>query len=275
MTQPFGAPPDSHEALLRLISERFDGMSKTYQSIAGYLTRHPNEVAVQSVNAIGAACGIHPSSFVRFAQSLGFSGFKQVQKLFQQRLSVVAPGHDRPDAAWSVDETGGPVTPLGRSVLRDIAALRDLMGRISQTDMQRAAAWIAGAGTVYLIGRGPAAPLVSLLSLDLTLQGRRSVSLDAVPGLAQHAAGAMTPSDVLIVAALGDPPSEVIQTAASGAQAGLPVIAVSDDMLSPLRAHATVLFPLPDQSDWAPHSLAAPGCLVRALVAMAREDPAS
>ncbi|MFD1810140.1 MurR/RpiR family transcriptional regulator [Gemmobacter lanyuensis] len=69
-------------------------MSKSYQKIALYLTQNPNDVAVLSVNAIGAKCGIHASSFVRYAQSLGYKGFKELQAVFQRRLSTAAPGFD-------------------------------------------------------------------------------------------------------------------------------------------------------------------------------------
>ena len=78
-------PPEDYESLIRLIHDRHDGMSKTYQQIAVYLTQNPNEVAVRSVNAIAQSCDIHASSFVRFAQSFGYDGFKSLQALFQQR----------------------------------------------------------------------------------------------------------------------------------------------------------------------------------------------
>ena len=87
-------PPANYEELIRLIHDRYDQMSKTYQRIAEYLTQNPNEVAVQSVNSIASHCEIHASSFVRFAQSLGYSGFKDLQALFQMRLSTAAPGFE-------------------------------------------------------------------------------------------------------------------------------------------------------------------------------------
>ena len=87
-------PPESYEELIKLIHDRYDDMSKSYQKIALYLTQNPNDVAVLSVNAIGAKCGIHASSFVRYAQSLGYKGFKELQAVFQRRLSTAAPGFD-------------------------------------------------------------------------------------------------------------------------------------------------------------------------------------
>src|SRR6516164_8336689 len=87
--------PSDYEALIRVIHERYDDMSKSYQKIALYLTQNPNDVAVNhSINSIAEKCGVHASSFVRFAQALGYEGFKDLQGLFQKRLSTAAPGFE-------------------------------------------------------------------------------------------------------------------------------------------------------------------------------------
>ena len=87
-------PPANYEDLIRLIHDRYEDMSKSYKKIAVYLTQNPNDVAVLSVNAIAERCGMHASSFVRYAQSLGFRGFKELQAVYQRRLSTAAPGFD-------------------------------------------------------------------------------------------------------------------------------------------------------------------------------------
>src|SRR4051794_16654375 len=88
------AAPTDYEGLIQTIHERYDSMSKGHQTIALYLTQNPNDVAVRSVNAVAERCGVHASNFVRFAQALGYSGFKDLQGLFQKRLSTAAPGFE-------------------------------------------------------------------------------------------------------------------------------------------------------------------------------------
>ncbi len=96
-------PPQNYEALIRLIHDEYDGMSKSYQRIAEFLTQNPNDVAIMPVNAIAESCGIHASSFVRFAQKLGYSGFKDLQVPFQRRLSTAAPGFEARVQALETD----------------------------------------------------------------------------------------------------------------------------------------------------------------------------
>jgi DNA-binding MurR/RpiR family transcriptional regulator len=69
-------PPSDYEELIRTIHERYDEMSRSDQRIAVYLTQNPNDVAVRSVHAIAERCEVHASNVVRFAQALGYDGFK-------------------------------------------------------------------------------------------------------------------------------------------------------------------------------------------------------
>lgn len=150
-------PPANYEDLIRLIHDRHDQMSKTYQRISEYLTQNPNEVAVQSVNAIGTHCQIHASSFVRFAQSLGYGGFKDLQVLFQRRLSTAAPGFEARKKVLEEElQLHGDRSELGflrDLVVRDIASLQDLLEKISAGELTKASEMIESADTIFLVGQ--------------------------------------------------------------------------------------------------------------------------
>ena len=94
VTDESSVAPNTYEELIQLIHDRYDRMSKAYQKIAVYLTQNPNDVAVLSVGAIADQCAMHASNLVRFAQALGFTGFKELQQLFRARLTTAAPGFD-------------------------------------------------------------------------------------------------------------------------------------------------------------------------------------
>ncbi|PKP75133.1 MAG: transcriptional regulator [Alphaproteobacteria bacterium HGW-Alphaproteobacteria-6] len=263
-------PPADYEELIRLIHDRFEQMSKTYQRIAEYLTQRPNDVAVKSVNAIAAQCDIHASSFVRFAQALGYSGFKDLQTLFQARLSTAAPGFEARKKALegelSLREDHSELGFLRDLVVRDVASLQDLLDKIDAADMARAADLIEGAGTVYLIGQLRAEPVVNLLRYILTMLGRPCVLLDASGGLATHMARNMKPGDVLIAVSFRFYANEVVNIVEEGARAGVPIIAISDSTLSPLMKPSAILFAVPEHDYTFSRSLAAPMCLAQALM---------
>ena len=261
--------PKDYEELIRVIHARYDTMSKTYQKIAVFLTQNPNEVAVRSVNGIADKCGIHASSFVRFAQALGYRGFKELQGLFQKRLSTAAPGF-RARVEALEDELGGRDDRSGHGflrdlVVRDIASLQNLLEQVEPQQMSAAIALLERAEIVYLLGQLRSAPVVELLRYVLTMLGKRCILLDPAAGLATHMARAMTGADVLLAVSFRFYANEVVGVAEEAAERGVPIVAISDSTLSPLARSARVLFAVPEHEYTFSRSLAAPMCLAQAL----------
>jgi DNA-binding MurR/RpiR family transcriptional regulator len=261
-------PPESYEDLIKLIHDRYDDMSKSYQKIALYLTQNPNDVAVLSVNAIGAKCGIHASSFVRYAQSLGYKGFKELQSVFQRRLTTAAPGFDARVRALETELGGvreGEMAFLADLVARDVASLQELLASVDAAALATAADMMEAADTVYLIGQLRSAPVVDLLRYVLTMLGKRAVLLDASGGLATHMAKVARPTDVLFVVSFRFYATEVVNVAEETAARGVPIIALTDSTLSPYAKLARILFAVPEHEYTFSRSLAAPMCLAQAL----------
>lgn len=263
------AMPRDYESLIRIIHERYDEMSKSYQRIAVYLTQNPNDVAVMSMNAIAEICGIHASSFVRFAQALGYKGFKELQQVFQRRLSTAAPGFEARIKALESELTGrgdaGGKAFLHDLVLRDIASLQELLGNTDSDAISEAAELMEAADTIYLIGQLRSAPIVDLMRYVLTMLGKRAVLLDAAGGLATHMAKLIRPGDLLFAVSFRFYATEVVNVVEHVAAMGVPIVAISDSTLSPLAKNAKVLFSVPEPQYTFSRSLAAPMCLAQSL----------
>jgi len=259
-----------YEDLIREIHEKHDDMSKSYQSIAVYLTQNPNDVAIRSVNSIAETCGIHASSFVRFAQSLGYTGFKELQEVFQRRLSTAAPGFEARIKALDIElgagKAEGNVSFLRELVLRDIVSLQELLADISNESMGKAVALMDKADTIFLIGQLRSEPVVELMRYVLTMLGKRTALLDASGGLPTHMVKVMTPRDLLIAVSFRFYARETVDVAEDVSSRGIPVLAITDSTLSPLAKGARVLFTVPEHEYTFSRSLAAPMCLAQALV---------
>ncbi len=263
-------PPQDYEDLIRLIHDRHDQMSKTYQRIAVYLTQNPNDVAVRSVNAIAEHCGIHASSFVRFAQALGYKGFKELQVLYRNRLANVAPGFEARVRVLETElhssrdrnETGF----LSDLVVRDIASLQGLLRELKQDDLALAAELMHKADTIYLLGQMRSLPVVELLRYQLTMLGKRCVLLDSAGGLSTYIGRTITPRDLLFAVSFRFYAKEVVNIVEETGAKGIDIVAISDSTLSPLAKSARVLLPVPEHDYTFSRSLAAPMCLAQALV---------
>lgn len=244
-------------------------MSKGNQAIALYLTQNPNDVAIMSINAIAERCGGHPSSLVRFAQALGYKGFKDLQQVFQKRLSTAAPGFEaRVKALERELEAGDDQSEHGllrNLVARDVASLQALLTDTASEDLAKAARLFEKADVIYLLGQLRSAPVVELLRYVLTMLGKRCILLDPSAGLATHMARTMRTSDVLMAVSFRFYAIEVVNIVESMAAKKIPIIAISDSTLSPLAKNADVFFAVPEHEYTFSRSLAAPMCLAQAL----------
>ena len=261
------AAPKDYEELITLIHARHGEMSKTYQRIAEFLTQNPHDVAVSTVSAIAHRQGIHASSFVRFAQALGFSGFKDLQALFQARLTTAAPGFEARIKALEaeLDDPKGDIQYLHELVLRDMAALQDLLETSEHSDMTRAADMMERAQTIYLLGQLRSAPVVQLLSYVLTMLGKPNVILSDGGGLATHRAKLAQREDLLLAVSFRFYATEVVNIVEACAARNVPILGISDSTLSPLARDADLLFALPEHEHSFSRSLAAPMCLAQSL----------
>ncbi|HET7793449.1 MAG TPA: SIS domain-containing protein, partial [Rhizobacter sp.] len=90
--------------------------------------------------------------------------------------------------------------------------------------------------------------------------------LDGVGGMLANSLNNIEPSDVLLVASFHSYSQPVIDAAVAAHARGVPVIAITDSALSPLKPPARVCFELSLGSEKAFRSLVAPLCLAQALV---------
>lgn len=262
-------PPADYEGLIRLIHDRHGDMSRTYQKIAEYLTQNPNDVAVRSVNSIAEQQGIHASSFVRFAQSMGYSGFKDLQALFQQRLATAAPGFEsRVHALEAEMRSRGDMANAGffrDLVVSDVASMQELLDSVAVADLNAAADILGQAETIFLVGQLRSAPVVEILRYLLTMAGKRCLLLDSSGGLATHIARTIRPGDALLAVSFRFYANEVVSIAEEVAATDIPIVAISDSTLSPLARTADVLLTAPEHKSPISRSLTAPICLAQAL----------
>lgn len=264
------AVPRHYEGIVNLIAAEYPTLSGGNQQIARYFTQNPNVVGLESIHAIAAKCDVHPSSVVRFSQSLGYSGFKELQSVFQTRLAEAAPGfHERINALESDlkrNQSRGPMGFLRDLAVRDMASIQGLLESVREKMLNDAAILLTRADTIYIVGQLRSEPVAILFRYLLTMLKRRVVLLDTSGGLAQEMAHTIGPNDVLVAIAFRHYAKEVVAIAE---QTTVPIIAITDSQLSPIAKNARVLFTIPEEEYSFSRSLAAPMCLVQSIATVA------
>ena len=273
-------PLMNHESLVNEITAAYPSLSDRFQQVARFLTQNPNIVAMQSINTIAEQCGAHPSILVRFAQHFGFTGFKQLQTVFQTRLSTAAPGYRERISALDADleksRRKGNLGFLHDLVVRDIATLQELLTTVTEKDFADAAKTLRKAETIFIAGQLRSEPIAEFLRYVLSMLRRKVILLDSAGGLSQEIAQVMGPKDALVAISFRHYAKEVVAITEIAAANGTPMVAITDSQLSPIAKSAAVLFTVPEDEYSFSRSLAAPMCLTQciavSLAALLQDD---
>lgn len=267
-----GAPPaqpKTYERFMDVVTELYPSFGARFQEVARFCIHNPNYIAMNSVNTIAKSCGVHPSIVVRFAQACGFSGFKPLQAVFQKRLTTAVPGYMDRIQALDVDidqkKDQGNLAFLRECVVRDIAALQELLGNVTEEELTTAATYLRDAETIFIAGQLRSESIARFLRYLLAMLGRRVILLDQAGGLATEMANIMTPKDVLIAISFRYYAKEVVTISGTAYRHRTPTIVITDSKLSPLARNVEVVFTIPEEEPSFSPSLAAPMSLVLAL----------
>lgn len=265
-----GADAEAYERLRADIAARHDRLSDRLRNIAEFALEHPTDMALGTVAEVAARAGAQPSAIVRFANTLGFDGFTEMQQVFRQRLvASLAPSYKerierlRRDGPWRGGDT--PRDVLTRFVTEGIASLETLNTVAREPDLKRAIEILGSAETIYLLGLGGSYPVVAHLAYVLRKLGRRTVLLDAIGGGLREQAVSATRSDALLAVSFKQYNPDTVRLFPELVARGIRAVSITDNLLSPIARGAEVVFELHDMAEPAFRTLVAPMSLAQTL----------
>jgi DNA-binding MurR/RpiR family transcriptional regulator len=256
-----------YDELKEAISRAYPGLPKQLQLIARFALDKPNELALGTVAAVADAAGVNPSALIRFANALEFGGFSEMQQVFRDHL--VARSASYRERIDQLRQGGGPRRGTGvlhQFVGEAMGELGYLEENVAEAELARAAKLIAAASRVHVLAQRRAFPVASYLAYALSQLELKTYLLDGVGGMLANSLANIERDDVLLVASFHSYSQEVVDAAAAAHARKVPVIAITDSALSPLKPSARVCFELSVGAERAFRSLVAPLCLAQALV---------
>ena len=261
---------DLYEELRADIARRYPGFSDRLQVIAEFALDHPTEMALGTVAEVAERAKVQPSAIVRFAHAIGYGGFTEMQQIFRSRLVAgAAPSYKERIAGLRRDgrfrSENSPHDLLSRFASEGAVSLESAQEYVREADLTRAIGIMGAAHTIYVVGLGGSFPVAAHLTYVLRRMGRRVVLLDGLgSALGDHVLTA-TPQDAVIAISFRPYNRDTVQVFPDFLARGVPGIAVTDSLLSPIVAGAEVAFEIPDMPEAALRTMVAPMCLVQSL----------
>ncbi len=228
--------PRTYEDLRAVLASGSIRLPKRLRQVAVFLWQNPSEVALGTVTSIAEKAGVQPSTMVRFAQNLGYSGFSNLQDVFKAYVKESWP--DPRERSQPPDGGRAAKDPNAHLVAGMIEASRQSLAHVGEMlDRARFAAAVkilSKANAIYLLGSKRAFPATIYMSLELSQLGIANILVDNVGSTAFGQIGCATPRDAVLAVSFSPYNSITPELAAGAAQRGVPVVSITDSGFSPL-----------------------------------------
>ena len=256
-------PPATIEEFRERLAAISDGLPRRLRQCADHIAANIDRIAVSTVAELAAGADVPPSALMRFCQILGYSGFSEMQKLFRD---AYAPGF--PDYSTRLENlkqtgTGTPSALLGEFIEAGRLSLEALAKSADEAALAQAVKLLAAADTLHVIGLRRAYPVASYLAYVFDKM--------AVPAMLHEGTGkldhrhALRPGDAVLAITFAPYSEETIALAADARARGLPVVALTDRITSPLARTSDAILTVPEVDFGAFRSLSATLALAIAL----------
>ena len=267
-------PPDSFEALKGRLIEVEPHLPKRLRQAATYALEHPDEFALGTASAIARSADVQASTLVRFAQTLGFAGFSDLQEVFRSHLRNRWPDYSERLKALheKARDSGDPTSLLNGFADSAAASIARLREGVERRDLDRAIGLLARAETIYCLGQRRSFSVAHYLTYALAQLGVQARLIDNVGGLGPEQFAGAGAGDALIAISFAPYSPFTLDFAKRARRSGVPTVVVTDSALSPLAGLADVRFEIVESDFGKFRSLAATFCLAMTLAVAVAEQ---
>lgn len=250
--------------LMNVIAAATPSFSKGQRRIAQYITEHYDEASFMTAARLGDKVGVSESTVVRFATQLGFDGYPGLQKAMQELIRSKLTLTQRLEVSRARVGDGEVLREVATA---DIHNIRQTLEEMDTATFDRAVDIVCGARRVYVFGAGSCKALAAFLNhyLQMLLGGTQLITAASQSEIFEEML-TITPQDAVIGISFPRYSKKAAKTLHYAHSKGVPVVAITDSILSPIAPYANAL--LLAHSDMASivDSLTAPMSIINALI---------
>ncbi|WP_312812245.1 MurR/RpiR family transcriptional regulator [Sedimentibacter sp.] len=229
----------SNNDLISLINSNYYKFSKGQKQIAQFIIDHYDKAAFMTAAKIGETVDVSESTVVRFASTIGYSGFPELQKalqvLIKNKLTTVQRISLDSDIVNDKDK-------LHKRILKnEMNTLRSLYETIDTKELDKATDLIMNADKVYILGLRTSSTLSNYLGfyLDVILDNVKVLNNSGVNSLYEEIIR-IKETDVLIVISYPRYSKTTIEATKFIKGRNAKIVAITDTESSPIHNLADV-----------------------------------
>jgi DNA-binding MurR/RpiR family transcriptional regulator len=223
---------------IRTMGER---LSPKQRQLARFVVESGSEAAFMNSVALAAAAGVSDATVSRLATALGYTGFAEfqagIQALLQEDISSLR--------RFPLDRESSGDTLFAKVFALEAGILNETRDAVDAAAYERAVNLLSGAKKVLVVGYEPNACVASYAAFFLGVLRANVQSATTLDVRVFNAVQDIGPDSVALVFSFPRYPRRIQTTVEFLKAKGVPVIGITDSVLSPLAPLSDVLFPVP------------------------------
>lgn len=221
--------------LIKVIQNNFNKLSKGQKLIAEYIMNDYDKAAFMTAATLGETVGVSESTVVRFANTLGFDGYKELQKELQELIKNKLTTVQR--ISLSNDFTDYE-NALKKVVKKDMDNMEKTFNEIDYQAFERAVEMTLEANKVYVLGLRSSSFLAGYLGFYLSFLLDDVKVISSGPNDVFEQLLKATKKDVIIGISYPRYSKRTLEALDYGKGKGCKIIGITDSIISPAAQYA-------------------------------------
>jgi DNA-binding MurR/RpiR family transcriptional regulator len=223
------------------LAEAYRDLPEAMRRVADALMSDPLLGALWGIESMADRAEVSVGTVVRFAKRLGYGGFSEFRDALRDACHARSGDTDL-ELMESPTDVFGTLAEVAR---RDGENLGRLIQMVDQPTLESAVRILVKAHHRVILGRGVSHVMSLIMGFYFTQAGLPCIA--AIPSDFSNQVANLGPDDALVVLSFAPYSRETVDAAAFAKENGIPVIAFSDRLDSPLKTQSDILIPVPSE----------------------------
>jgi DNA-binding MurR/RpiR family transcriptional regulator len=266
-------PPRDFQSLKSVILGQSESFPKRLRQVAVFALENPDEIAFGTAASIAERADVQPSTLVRFAQSIGYAGFSDLQAVFRDRLRERGSTYEeRLEALSGTFGREGGNAILSGVIAAAGTSIDSLSSTIRAEDFNNAVRILARAETLYLVAQRRSFPVTTYLAYMFGKLKIRTQLVSSPYGVEVEQMAFASKKDAALAVSFSPYASATVDHAQILSEQGVPVVSITDSAFSPLVGLSKLWFEVAESDFGGFRSLSATMALGTAIAIAIGEE---
>ncbi len=232
----YGELKAKKSSVFDIIDDHYPALSKSQKKIADYYLHNYDQAVFMTARKLAQKLGTSESTVVRFAVSIGYKGFPQLQEHLRESIKNVMTTKQR---LTTKKEPRSLADNIRNSFARDMADIKTTLDMLNVKNLEMIARKLMEARRVYVIGNRSSKIIADYLVYYLNFFHADVYAAHHGVNEIFEQLNHLTKGDIVVIVNFPRYTSRTLEVAEFVHRIGTPIIAITDAQDAPIVQYAT------------------------------------